>query len=279
MAAWLDRIGKLDLGFWKFPDQVVRLAIIFAAVTTCLVMVRCRFIPESFGQEGHYRSDAVVTAASLDIKYAGARSAQTCVSECHDEDESAPHKLFGSYHRTLSCEVCHGPAARHMAARMESEEEDEADAPHIPSKRWECLYCHRYLPSRPTGFPQIIELLHNPMKTCKECHNPHDPTPPEVPGACSACHAQIARTKAISHHSAVACVICHETPEAHMQQPRQNLPLKPTSRAFCGKCHEPGATPPPEAKLTSEIPRVESSKHGGAYLCWQCHYPHFPEGR
>jgi ribosomal protein S27AE len=26
-----------------------------------------------------------------------------------------------------------------------------------------------------------------------------------------------------------------------------------------------------------EIPRVEMRTHGERYLCWQCHYPHFPE--
>jgi len=278
LSAWLERVGKLDVGFWKFPDQVVRVGVIFFVVVTCMVLVRCQFVPESFGREGHYRADAVVSIASQEIKYAGAASGLTCIEECHGEDESEPHKLFGSYHRTLACEVCHGQVARHMAARMEGEEEAEEDAPHRPSKRGECLYCHGYLPSRPTGFPQVIELLHNPTKTCKECHNPHDPTPPQVPGACSACHAQISRTKAISHHATVDCIICHETPEEHKQQPRQHLPRKPTSRDFCGKCHESNATPPPDLKLTGEIPRVDTKKHGGAYLCWQCHYPHFPEG-
>jgi ribosomal protein S27AE len=52
---------------------------------------------------------------------------------------------------------------------------------------------------------------------------------------------------------------------------RAFLPKKPTSREFCGTCHSK------EAKSPREIPRIDLTTHGGRYLCWQCHYPHFPE--
>jgi ribosomal protein S27AE len=48
-------------------------------------------------------------------------------------------------------------------------------------------------------------------------------------------------------------------------------PTKPTERSFCGICHAEDAPTP----LT--IPRVDLSTHGEDYLCWQCHYPHYPE--
>ena len=51
---------------WKFPDQVIRVAILFIFLITALVVVRARFVPETFGTEGHYRSAAVpIAAASL----------------------------------------------------------------------------------------------------------------------------------------------------------------------------------------------------------------------
>lgn len=271
MKDWRERIDQLDVGFWRLPDQVVRLLFLFVVAITALIVVRCQFVPESFGDEGHYRADSRKAIAALPIKYAGW---QTCV-ECHDEQGEAKRV---SYHRTLSCEMCHGPSAAHAQARMESEEEPLALRPRKPSERDECLTCHGYLSSRPTGFPQVIELLHNPMKRCSECHDPHDPTPSNVPESCTACHGQIARTKAVSHHSRVACVVCHDAPEAHRSQPRQNLPKKPSTREFCGKCHAEGVTPPAELKLPGGIPRVEMNDHGGTYMCWQCHYPHFPEG-
>jgi hypothetical protein len=161
---------------------------------------------------------------------------------------------------------------------MEGEEEPPEQVPHKPSERSECLYCHSYLSSRPTGFPQIIELLHNPMKPCKDCHDPHDPKPPHVPESCAACHAQIARTKAVSHHNAVACTVCHEAPESHRNLPRQHLPTKPTTREFCEGCHAEDAEPPADQNLPKDIPRIDPAAHGGSYMCWQCHYPHFPEG-
>ena len=242
---------------WKLPDQVIRLGILFIVAIVALVVVRSRFIPESFCELGHYRAASIETIAGQNPRYAGW---QTCV-ECHEEHGEAKNN---SYHRTVSCEVCHGPSDDHA-------NDPESHSPIVPRLRGEgCLYCHEYLPSRPTGFPQIIERLHNPMDACVGCHDPHDPTPPETPESCSACHAQIARSKAISHHHRVACETCHEGEPAHRESPRANLPKKPTSREFCLQCHAV------EANSATDIPRIDSTSHGGAYTCWQCHYPHFP---
>lgn len=262
--------GKRDVGTRKVPDQVVRIAVIFAIAITGLLVARRQFIPESFGEIGHYRADAVDLVASREVHYAGW---QACVI-CHPDQ--AETKL-GSYHRTLSCETCHGPAQNHAGNPMEHK-------PVVERKRGACLSCHKYLPSRPTGFPQVLELQHNPMQSCAKCHNPHDPTPPHVPGACSACHALIARTKAISHHHALRCETCHETPSKHREVPRLHIPNKPRERAFCGQCHGMDAVGDQQEVLgidlsNYDIPQVDLDAHGNTYLCWQCHYPHFPEGR
>ncbi len=250
---------EAHLRVWKFPDQVIRLAIVFAIVIAGLLIARHHFVPKTFGEKGHYRRAAVQDVASLPIHYAGR---QACF-ECHDDKASA---LSHSFHRTLSCEVCHGPANDHA-------NDPSAHKPVIPRKRGEaCLFCHAYQPSRPTGFPQIIERTHNPMQPCVGCHNPHDPTPSQKPTSCEACHAEIARTKAVSHHARLDCETCHETLPMHRDNPRAALPKKPTQREFCGRCHAEGAT------SSAEIPRVDMGTHGGQYLCWQCHYPHFPEG-
>jgi hypothetical protein len=131
--------------------------------------------------------------------------------------------------------------------------------------------CHAYDRSRPTGFPQINPASHNPDLPCITCHNPHDPVPPEVPQECSACHAQIARTKAVSRHASLACTTCHEVSEQHKVSPRSALPGKPQTREFCGQCHAGGAGDSP-------VPQIDLATHGSHYLCWQCHYPHMPEG-
>jgi ribosomal protein S27AE len=92
-----------------------------------------------------------------------------------------------------------------------------------------------------------------------------------VPSTCAACHGQIFRVKEISHHSTLECETCHAAPPKHSENPRLFLPKKPTTREFCGKCHARDATGAPE------IPRIDLATHGGRYVCWQCHYPHFPE--
>jgi hypothetical protein len=111
------------------------------------------------------------------------------------------------------------------------------------------------------------------MEPCATCHDPHDPTPPEVPSTCAACHGAIARTKSVSHHQSIDCEICHEAPAEHRVDPRSYVPSKPRDREFCAQCHAEGAA------SAARIPRVDAAEHGGRYLCWQCHYPHFPEGQ
>lgn len=244
---------------WKLPGPVVRILLAFIIAIVALVVIRGMFVPESFGEIGHYRAAAVPQIAALPIRYAGL---EACV-ECHDD---VGETKAGSYHRGLTCEGCHEAAALHV--------EDPAEhRPFVPSGRTVCLRCHGYLASRPTGFPQIIEKIHNPMEPCVTCHDPHDPTPPEIPGECSACHAAIARTIAVSHHWSLECETCHKADAQHKQTPRAALPSKPTERAFCGGCHARGA---PSA---AGIPRIDLAEHGGRYLCWQCHYPHDPVGR
>jgi len=245
---------------WKIPGPVVRILFLFAAAIAVLAGLRSAFVPESFGKIGHYRADAVPLIAARPIRYAGL---QAC-TECHDD---VARTKAASFHRGLTCEGCHDAAAAHV--------EDPTENPPLrPTGRSTCLRCHEYLASRPTGFPQVIEKIHNPMEPCASCHDPHDPTPPEVPGECSACHAAIARTKAVSHHWTLDCETCHEAKPEHRENPRAALPTKPTDRSFCGGCHAVGAQGRPG------VPRVDVAEHGGRrYLCWQCHYPHDPEGR
>jgi hypothetical protein len=247
------------LGRRKVPDQVVRIALLFGIVLTAFLVARARLTPPSFGTLGHYRADAVAKAASLPVHYAGA---ETC-AECHTDEAAQKAK---SYHRGLACEMCHGPGAAHAAAPDEKK-------PQLPRDRKACLYCHEYLASRPTGFPQVIERAHNPLDPCLKCHNPHDPTPPHVPSSCAACHGLIARTKAVSPHRSLECDTCHKADARHRENPRAHLPGKPSERAFCGGCHAK------DAKSAKEIPRIDIASHGGSYLCWQCHYPHDPEAR
>ncbi len=241
----------------RMPQQVLRLLVVFAVAITGLIVARQLLIPETFGELGHYRAAALDSAEAREKKYAGREECTLC----HSDVEAL---RAASNHQTVSCEVCHGPAANHVAAPMEAR-------PVIIRARENCLLCHGYNPSRPTGFPQVEPVAHNAPAECVTCHSPHAPEPPDTPDDCGACHGQIARQKSVSHHAGLSCTTCHEAPEEHKISPRSVQPSVPTNRAFCGACHsEP-------ALEGSGIPQVSLSSHGERYLCWQCHYPHYPE--
>ncbi len=239
------------------PQQVSRLLIVFVAAGGALVAARYFLTPETFGDVGHYRAEAVDSIVAHEKKYAGHQECTLCHSD-------VSRKRLEGNHRGVNCEVCHGPAMAHVSSPLETK-------PSAPRAREFCILCHEYNPSRPTGFPQIEPVAHNPMVPCMTCHEPHAPEPPTVPEECSACHGQISRQKAVSHHAIVPCTTCHETPEAHKTTPRVARPGKPTESAFCGSCHAEDAAGLPSA------PRLDLAQHGEDYLCWQCHYPHFPE--
>ena len=241
----------------RVPEQVIRLVVISILGIGFLILIRVLLVPPDFGEYGHYRASAVDEIVSQPIQYAGH---EACL-ECHDDVTEVKSQ---GYHRNVACEVCHGPAALHV-------EDDEAIKLRIPRERGYCPLCHEYLPSRPTGFPQIVATSHNPRKPCISCHDPHTPVPPETPKECEACHGTIARTKSLSHHVDVPCTRCHETPEEHKVKPRSVFPSKPDTREFCGGCHSEDADSP------EEIPRIDILTHGERYVCWQCHYPHLPE--
>lgn len=239
-------------------QQFSRLLLVAAVLVVGLGTARHFLVPITFGQRGHYRAAAVDAIEKLPIRYAGREACAMCHS-----DIVATHGK--ARHQSVSCEVCHGPAAAHAESPGEIK-------PPAPRTRGYCPLCHGYDPTRPTGFPQIDPVTHNPVKACISCHNPHAPEPPHVPEECGACHGQIARSKAVSRHAQLACVQCHTTPQKHKVTPRLVHPEKPRTREFCGSCHAQ------DARSSKEILRIDMQSHNSRYLCWQCHYPHQPEG-
>lgn len=243
----------------RIPEQVARLGLVVVAVVAGVLVTRFYLLPRRLVSVDLQRAAAVGRWVATPMKFAGSESCRGC-------HEDVATKKDRGFHKALACEGCHGPAVKHV-------EDPGAVKPTAPRDRKFCPVCHAYDASRPTGFPQINPVAHNPLKPCITCHNPHEPVPPRTPTACAACHQQIERTKIVSSHALLACTTCHTVPEQHKKAPRTALPTKPQTREFCGSCHAR------EATRVKEAPRVDLSTHGGTYRCWECHYPHLPEGR
>lgn len=239
----------------KIPEQIRRLSVVLAVVIAAVAIARYVVLPSSLIDTRFHRESTVQREVAKNIQFAGA----TVCAACHAEQAG---KNRVGYHKTVSCEACHGPARAHT--------EDPSIKPTKPKTREFCVFCHGYDASRPTGFPQINPVLHNPLKSCATCHNPHDPVPPEVPRECSACHAQIANIKTVSPHALIGCTTCHSVPAKHKVTPRSVRPTKPQARDFCGQCHA-------KESERKDAPKIDLPTHGGRFLCWDCHYPHRPE--
>ncbi len=240
----------------KIPDPLIRLIVVFGLFFGAVFLIRAFVIPAALKEVGFQRTSAIERELAHEISFVGS----SACAECHDDIYDL--KKAG-YHSNLSCEGCHGAAAAHI------EDPDEFQ-PSAPRERKFCSQCHTYNLSRPSGFPQINPVAHNPLKPCITCHDPHDPVPPETPAECAACHAQIARMKAVSPHVLLECDVCHMTPEMHKLQPNLVRSVKPSRRELCAQCHGTNSQVP-------ETPKVDILTHGEKYLCWQCHYPHMPE--
>jgi len=134
----------------------------FLAVFICIFLVARHFlIPESFGKYGHYRGNSLDEIAALPAHYAG----KTVCIDCHDTEAAL---LASDAHSGLSCEVCHGPGAKHA---------DDADNNKLekPGTRKDCGKCHSINPARRTEVITQIDIkTHNiARENCIDCHNPH----------------------------------------------------------------------------------------------------------
>jgi hypothetical protein len=89
--------------------------------------------------------------------------------------------------------------------------------------------------------------------------------------ACFKCHQDIEDKKVQDVHSEIHCETCHGPGEKHSLNSKKEDILKPSGRAFCGKCHSLNA-----AKLKSAIFQIDLAKHNIGKNCIECHNPHQP---
>lgn len=143
------------------PEQLKRLIPLFALFILIFLIVRYLLLPDSFGQFGHYRGDALIDNQEKEIVYA---TDESCV-DCHSD---IAEMLEMDLHSELSCMGCHGPGLKHSL-----DPENEKVEKHTDRKF--CGSCHMEDPARPTNmvFQVNIHEHHMERTLCIDCHNPH----------------------------------------------------------------------------------------------------------
>ena len=143
------------------PAQLRRLIPLFIVFIGLFLLIRHFLVPDSFGQFGHYRGDALIDHAAKALVHA---SKEDCI-ECHSD---IGEQLENEMHAGLSCIICHGPGLEHV-------DNPEADNIHKASGREFCGKCHHINAAKSTDiiFQVDIASHHTEKENCIECHNPH----------------------------------------------------------------------------------------------------------
>lgn len=166
----------------------------------------------AYDQFGFHPERNALSWAALAPRYA---DGAPC-SRCHAPQEDA---WSASNHRTVSCQVCHGPLAAHAAETSPGAPAGSVTLPRVPEGI--CATCHERVLGRPKAVPQVALAEHYPEASCTWCHDPH--------------HALAVRPPDISHplDRLPACTTCHRPaglkplPVGHEEAPDQ----------VCRACH------------------------------------------
>lgn len=144
------------------PTQLKRLIPMFIVFIGLFLLLRHLLVPDSFGQYGHYRGDALIDISSTELIHA---SKEDCY-DCHDDIQE---KIESDAHAELSCLICHGPGLAHV---------DNPESGNIlkNSGREFCGKCHQINAARSSDviFQVDIATHHTEIDNCIECHNPHE---------------------------------------------------------------------------------------------------------
>ncbi len=157
----------------KYNAHLIKLLIALVLFGIGGLLAKQLLTPESMGEYGHYRGDDIIDQRNVPIKL---QTNEACF-ECHKPIRTI-HKA--GVHKTVSCEICHGPFGNHI-----KEGKKIGD---LPIKKGTeitqlCLRCHnKIIQARPResikviGMPEHLKekqvrLTH----ACNQCHMVHDP--------------------------------------------------------------------------------------------------------
>jgi hypothetical protein len=143
------------------PVQVKRLLLAFAIFIVMMLVLKYYLTPESWREYGPYRGKALTEISDRTVTYV---QMETCAM-CHD---SIAEIKTQSMHKSIQCEVCHGPGNMH-ADDPDNNKMELLSGPF-------CLRCHTKNAARPENIiKQIDAAEHNVGEECLTCHNPHQP--------------------------------------------------------------------------------------------------------
>ncbi len=148
------------------PKHIVRLFLLLGIALVLAFAAKINLTDSSYYRFGYYRAAAVPELAEGELRYLGS---SYCQAECH---EQRYQDWPAGAHRTVQCEVCHGPAPAHPDDKVSL----------IPTDLIRlCTTCHEAMPARPAAQPQIVPGRHpfddGEIMPCTECHDPHSPGP------------------------------------------------------------------------------------------------------
>jgi hypothetical protein len=172
------------------PKHISRLIFLIVGALLFGLGAKAYFTVDSFYEYGHYRADSVREIATPDPAY---RGPEYC-SQCHTER----HAQWASFsHKTVKCEICHGPARSHPIDPKDESKLFKLPRPTADDTKTLCTLCHLKLTARPQrdpppqpwdqsvgkpapwdkGISQVVPEEHSAGEACLTCHDPHQPKP------------------------------------------------------------------------------------------------------
>lgn len=169
------------------PKHIVRLILLLAGGLALGLGAKWLFTAGSFYEFGHYRADSVAEIAAQEPVFQTSAYCEGCHSERHAQWSASNHK-------SVNCEVCHGPGEGHP---------QKGKLPIPADTRKLCSLCHERMAERPRTQPQVDLAQHGTGQQCAVCHNPHAPKLAGVVAKVSG-DAAAGRKK-----NAESCASCH----------------------------------------------------------------------
>ena len=157
----------------SYLHRLILIGVVIIGVVACGLWVRGALVPPSFGVYGDYRADAIGDAVRRPLRH----GTNAACAQCHIWEGDA---LAQGFHKTVSCEFCHGILADHVA-------EGKKTGTLLVKKGGDmvtlCLRCHNTeIRARDEAVIKTVALPEHlteqgvkPDHVCSQCHYVHAP--------------------------------------------------------------------------------------------------------